>query len=238
MRHLALPVNPDLEQYVGALLGHWIPDSFLGLEPEPEVSLHDLFDVPLGDNPEVEYDPELDEVFEVPDELDASDAGLHTPPVSPPAQVVPVCAEVTEEMLQCLEEIPTSDSDDEIAGEGEFETWFSGLEPGPAMGCLRCAWHQENSEERVLCGLCYLRAMSADGKLWGLTWGRGRGVWGNVLSFFHLVAGPEQTLEESQDVIFVTSTPPKRSFPDDCQEGCKRRCLEEQTEPLDLSTRK
>lgn len=183
-------------------------------EDSPPPTLHELFDLTPGEVlPTFDYDPEHDQVYTVPEELlpltdlaagdeeeeeidvvtvsdeetgELEGRDLNTPPVSPLPHASPD-HRLTEDMLRCLETMPTSSEDDEVTGSAGsgFETWKRGLEPGQKIGCLRCAWHQEQQGEdgapRAVCGLCYMSAMveSAIGERRGFSLldSRGECVW-------------------------------------------------------------
>lgn len=193
--------EPSLEQFVLGLMDYWQPDGFDPVEQpgedSPPPTLHELFDLTPGSVPPTsfEYDSDADTVLYLPpeellpqtevdeeeidvvtvsdDEGEPEGQALNTPPVSPLPHTSPD-SRLTEEMLRCLETMPTSSDDDEVTGSAGsgFETWKRGLEPGQKIGCLRCAWHQEQQGDedapRAVCGLCYMSAMveNAVGKIW------------------------------------------------------------------------
>lgn len=166
--------SPNLEAFVVSLLEEWRPDclchtsatdSDYDSDPSTPPTLHDLFDISPGSSPDFTYNPETDEVFVASPDSPAFDysepegSDLETPPVSP-LRYPGYDPTLPDEMLMCLEEMPTFDEDDEVRSEGSaFETWRTGLEPGSSVGCLRCAYYQEKGESS-LCGLCYLKALS------------------------------------------------------------------------------
>ncbi|ADD17097.1 early E1A 25 kDa protein [bat adenovirus 3] len=158
------PAGLDLDSFVADLLQEWAPDcEFVDVSPSPPSppSLLDLFDVSEADSPT----PEDDDVVVVADSP-ASDTEscvcLSTPPVSP-ITVYSASPNVTEDMLQCLEDMATFDEDDEVRSEASsFTGWSDNVDVAscPAQGCLRCAFYQSRGESAI-CGLCYLKALSA-----------------------------------------------------------------------------
>lgn len=171
----SVPVPPEnLEDYVRSLLDEWRPQCLnCGYPPRPSPlpSLHELFDIPPLSPVSCCEDVlpflncESDEsegstgvVTAVLDEGDIID--LTTPPVSPLPSYEPPTPHITEEMLQCLEEMPTFDENDEVqSSSSSFEHWRATLEPGVGYACLRCAFYQDHGEASI-CGLCYLKALS------------------------------------------------------------------------------
>ncbi|BBE29329.1 E1A [Bat mastadenovirus A] len=161
-----LPAGLDLDSFVADLLQEWAPDcEFVDVSPSPPPpsppSLLDLFDVSEVDSPTSE-DDDVVVVADSPAADTESCVCLSTPAVSP-ITVYSASPNVTEDMLQCLEDMATFDEDDEVRSEASsFTSWSDNVDVAscPAQGCLRCAFYQSRGESAI-CGLCYLKALSA-----------------------------------------------------------------------------
>ncbi|BBE29299.1 E1A [Bat mastadenovirus] len=244
MKVFTVPPSFDLENYVQGLLDDWRPDCCLGepcsRSPSPP-SLYELFDLTPPASPVLPCVPaapdsppsspvlcddcyfEADEVLSpCCTEVSSTTEVLSTPSVSPiPTPVLDPT--ITEEMLLCLEEMPSFDDEDEVrSSSSSFEHWSGSLEPasGPSMGCLRCAFYQDRGEAS-LCGLCYLKALSEV----PFSMPKRSG------------AAEEEVSSSESDVIFVGQS--KRKSPCGFVSPAKRQKTDEplpvQTEPLDLS---
>ncbi|AP_000608.1 E1A [Canine adenovirus 2] len=235
MKYTIVPAPRNLHDYVLELLEEWQPDcldcEYSHGSPSPP-TLHDLFDVEL----ETSHSPfvglcdscaEADTDSSASTEADSGFSPLSTPPVSPIPPHPTSPASISDDMLLCLEEMPTFDDEDEVRSAATtFERWENTFDPhvGPIFGCLRCAFYQEQ-DDNALCGLCYLKALAEV-------------PFAMPVRSEPASAGAE---EEDDEVIFVSAKPGgrKRSAATPCEPDgvSKRPCVPEpeQTEPLDLS---
>nr|Q65941.1 RecName: Full=Early E1A protein; AltName: Full=Early E1A 25 kDa protein [Canine adenovirus 1 strain CLL]AAB05429.1 E1A protein [Canine adenovirus 1] len=218
------PAPRCLHEYVSQLLEDWQPEclsceySHGGSSPP---SLHDLFDLELENSRSpspllCDWCAEADSESTISTETDVGFT-LNTPPVSPLPSYSTSPASIPEDMLLCLEEMPTFDDGDEVrSATTSFEHWENNFDPnvGSFFGCLRCAYYQEQGENSI-CGLCYLKALAEE--------------------------PVDADAGEDDEVIFVSAKPGSRKRSAVTSRGSvessKRPCLPEpeQTEPLDLS---
>lgn len=250
MKFLPISLGFNLDDYVHSILAEWQPDGVdLPDYPEsPAPTLHDLFDVdPDSSSGEASSESLVSSTTSVP--------SLDTPPTSP-VPLPPSPATITEDMLLCLESLPTFDDNDEVRNEDTaFCRWEENLDPaeGPVFGCLRCAFYQSRGESSI-CGLCYLKALS-EGEFALVFTFSCHSVLLLVYNILVFIAVPFAFPERSEppraapaasvheEVIFVSATKrPCSTSASESSTGAKRQCLqnttpEEQTEPLDLSTK-
>lgn len=161
MKVPALTLTIDLQAYVDQLLEDWAPDCIRYPPPSPSPpTLHDLFDISTSPVCVESDGPSDTEAITISSTSDGA-SPLHTPAVSPEPESP--AADLSSELLMCLEDMPTFDESDEVkSASGAFSQWpkpSCEIDAKPMLGCLRCAYFQDIGANSV-CGLCYLKALS------------------------------------------------------------------------------